>query len=79
MTHMKDFFQELLTNLPPLEFCFREYTRAKVIVYSDASFSLIRSGLGFVVIDQESGKRFVSAAECPPWLLAIWSSIDRAP
>jgi len=79
MTHMKDFFQELLTNLPPLEFCFRKYTRAKVIVYSDASFSLIRSGLGFVVIDQESGKRFVSAAECPPWLLAIWSSIDRAP
>ena len=50
-----------------------------MIVYSDASFSLIRSGLGFVVIDQESGERFVSAAECPPWLLTIWSSIDRDP
>jgi hypothetical protein len=79
MTHMKDFFQELLTNLPPLEFCFRKYTRAKVIVYSDASFSLMRSGLGFVVIDQESDERFVSAAVCPPWLLEIWSIIDRDP
>ena len=79
VTHMKDFFQELLANLPPLEFCFRKYTRAKVIAYSDASFSLMRSGLGFVVIDQESGERFVSAAVCPPWLLAIWSSIVRAP
>ena len=79
VTHMKDFFQELLANLPPLEFCFRKYTRAKVIAYSDASFSLMRSGLGFVVIDQEAGERFVSAAVCPPWLLAIWSSIDRAP
>jgi hypothetical protein len=39
----------------------------------------MRSGLGFVVIDQEAGERFVSAAVCPPWLLAIWSSIDRAP
>ncbi len=79
MTHMKDFFQELLANLPPLEFCFRKYARDKVIVYSDDSFSLMRSGLGFVVIDQESVERFVSAAVCPPCLLAIWSSIDRTP
>jgi hypothetical protein len=50
-----------------------------VIVYSDASFSLMWSGLGFVAIDQEAGERFVSVAVCPPWLLAIWSSIDRAP
>ena len=79
MTHMKEFLQELFTNLTPLELCFHKYTRVKVIVYSDASFSLMRSGLGFVVIDQEAGERFVSAAVCPPWLLAIWSSIDRAP
>ena len=79
MTHMKNVFQEPFTNLPPLEFRLRKYTRAKVIVYSDASVSMMRSGLGFVVIDQESGKRFVCAAVRPPWLLASWSSIDRAP
>jgi hypothetical protein len=79
MTHMKDFFQELLSNLPPLEFCFRKYTKRKVIVYSDAIFSLMRNDLDFVVIDQESGERFVSVAVCPPWLLAIWNSTDRAP
>ncbi len=50
-----------------------------MIVYSDASLSLTRSGLGFVVIDQESSKRFVCAAVCPPWLLTIWSRTDRAP
>ena len=79
MSHMTDFFQELLSNLPPLEFCFRRYTRGKVIVYSDASFNMMRSGLGFVVIDQESNERFVCAAVCPPWLLAIWNGVDRAP
>jgi hypothetical protein len=79
MTHMKDFFQELLTNLPPLEFCFHKYTRAKVIVYSDVRFSLMRSVLGFVVIDQEADERFVSVTVCPPWLLEIWNNIDRAP
>jgi hypothetical protein len=62
MTHMRDFFQEFFANLPPLEFCFGKYTRAKVIVCSDVSFRMMRSGLGFVVIDQESGKRFVFAA-----------------
>ncbi len=78
-THMKDFFQEILTNLPALEFWFRKYTRVKVIVYSDTSFNLMWSGLGFVVIDQETGERFVSAVVCPPWLLVIWSNIDRTP
>jgi hypothetical protein len=53
LTHMKDFFQEFLTNLSPLEFCFRKYMRTKVIVYSD-SFNLMWSDLGFVVIDQET-------------------------
>ncbi len=48
-----------------------------MIVYSDASFSLMWSGLGFVVIDQEAGERFVSTVVFPPWLLAIWSNIDR--
>ena len=71
--------QELLSNLPPLEFCFRRYTRGKVRVYSDASFSMTRSGLSFVVIDQESDQRFVGAAVCPPWLLAIWNRTDRVP
>ena len=79
MSHMTDFLQELLSNLPPLEFCFGRYTGGKVIVYSDASFSMTRSGLGFVVIDQESRQRFVRAAVCPPWLLVIWSGADRAP
>jgi hypothetical protein len=50
-----------------------------VIVYSDTSFNLIRSGLSFVVIDQEAGERFVSAVVYPPWLLAIWINIDRDP
>ena len=54
MSHMTDFFQELLSNLSPLEFCFHRYTGGKVIVYSDASFSMTRNELGFVVIDQES-------------------------
>ena len=47
MSHMTDFFQEFLTNLTPLEFCFQRYTGGKVIVYSDVSFSMTRSGLGF--------------------------------
>ena len=50
-----------------------------MIVYSDASLSLTRSGLGFVVIDQESSKRFVCAAVCPPWLLTNWNRTDRVP
>ena len=50
-----------------------------MIVYPDASVSMMRSGLGFAVIKQESVKRFVCAAVRPPWLLASWSSIDRAP
>jgi hypothetical protein len=62
MTHMKDFFEEFLANLPSLEFRFRKYTRAKVIAYSDVSFSLMWNGLAFVVIDQESDERFVSVA-----------------
>jgi hypothetical protein len=77
MTHMQHFFQEFLANLPPLEICFRKYTRTTVILYSDARFCLMRNGLGFVVIDQDSGERFVSATVCPPWLLVIWSNIDR--
>ena len=40
---------------------------------------MTRSGLSFVVIDQESDQRFVGAAVCPPWLLAIWNGVDRAP
>jgi hypothetical protein len=51
MMDMKDFFQEFFTNLPPLEFRPRKYTRAKVIVYSDTRVSRMRSGLGFVVIE----------------------------
>ena len=64
MSHMTDFFQELLSNLSPLEFSFHRYTGGKVIVYSDASFGMTRSGLGFVVIDQESSQRFVCVAVC---------------
>ncbi len=49
-----------------------------MIVYSDASVCRMRSGLGFVVIDQESGKRFLCPAVRQPWFLASRSSIDRA-
>ena len=54
MMDMKDFFQEFFTNLPPLEFRLRKYTRAKVIVYSDTIVNRMWSGLGLVVIESPS-------------------------
>lgn len=72
MTHMLSFFEELFAHLPPLVFDFRVQKRQKVVIYTDASFSALRNGLGFVLFDEETNQRFVCDAPCPAWLMSIW-------
>jgi len=73
MTHMLCFFRELFKHMPPLQFCFQKRARDKVLVYTDASFSEARNGLGVIVIDQATGERFVCDSKCPRWLMETWN------
>lgn len=73
MTHMLCFFRELFRHMPPLQFCFQKRARDKVLVYTDASFSEARNGLGVIVIDQATGERFVCDSKCPRWLMETWN------
>ena len=68
------FFDRILRQVlcclaPPLRFDFNISQRRKVIVYSDASFSTHRAGMGIVLLDCESGQRWVCGLEIPPWIL----------
>ena len=72
MTHMLAFFEELFAHLPPLVFDFRQKFRPKVVIYTDASFSESRNGMGFLLFDKETQQRFVCDAPCPSWLMTVW-------
>ena len=79
MTHMLGFFEALFADLPDLSFNFREKRKKKVIIYTDASFSPSRNGLGFIVFDQETGRRYVCEAPCPAELMEKWNALDENP
>jgi hypothetical protein len=79
MTHMLGFFEALFADLPDLSFNFRERRKKKVIIYTDASFSPSRNGLGFIVFDQETGRRYVCDAPCPAELMEKWNALDENP
>ena len=79
MAAMLIFFKALFTNIPPLEFCFREDARGKLIIYSDACQNSIRSGLGLLLIDHTINHRWFSRGLCPEWLIQTWSSITGIP
>ena len=72
MSHMLAFFEELFAHLPPLVFNFRQKSRPKVVIYTDASFSESRNGMGFLLFDEETQQRFVCDAPCPSWLMTVW-------
>jgi hypothetical protein len=79
MTHMLDFFKSLFADLPDLSFNFQEKPKKKVVVYTDASFSSSRNGMGFIVFDQETGRRHVCDAACPAELMEKWNELDANP
>ena len=64
-----EFFVRFFAVLPPLRFDFNISQRRKVVVYSDASFSTHRAGMGIVLLDCESGQRWVCGLEIPSWIL----------
>ena len=64
-----EFFVRFFAVLPPLRFDFNISQRRKVIVYSDTSFSIHRASMGIVLLDCESGQRWVCGSEIPSWIL----------
>ena len=79
MTHMLHFFQALFHELPPLNFDFRAKPKAKIILYTDASISPDRNGLGFIAFDQESKESWWCEAACPQGLMEQWKSPEGNP
>lgn len=74
MSHMLSFFEALFVSIPPLTFDFSSRKKKKIVIYSDASFSPDRNGLGFIVFDQESEEQFVCDSPCPSDLMTAWKS-----
>ena len=62
MTHMLEFFSALFAQVPDLMFDLRRKPKAKGVIYTDASFSEARNGLGFIVFDHETNQRYVCDA-----------------
>jgi len=56
MTHMLNFFEQLFAHLPPLVFDFRSQQRPKVVIYTVASFSEHRNGMGFSTFQPRNQK-----------------------
>ena len=79
MSHMLAFFQALFSDMPPLSFDFRAHRKAKVVIYSDASISPERNGLGFIVFDQETEESWWCESPCPPELMEAWKSPEGNP
>jgi hypothetical protein len=79
MTHMLVFFTELFANFPPLTFDISKRKRPKVVVYTDASFSSERNGLGVIVFDEETKQSWRCESPCPKWLMSIWNDPTTNP
>ncbi len=54
-------------------------TPVKLITYSDACHSVLRNGLGVLLIDHQLGHRWFSSDVCPTWLIETWSCITGIP
>lgn len=61
--------RQVLCGLAPSEIDFNISQGRKVIVYSDISFSIHRASMGIVLLDCESGQRWVCGSEIPSWIL----------
>jgi len=59
---MLEFFSALFAQVPDLMFDLRRKPKAKGVIYTDASFSEARNGLGFIVFDHETNQRYVCDA-----------------
>ena len=70
---MRRFFEALLADIPPLEFDFSRRRMKPVVVYTDASFSEQRNGIGVIVFDDATQQRFVCDSSCPQWLMNVWN------
>ena len=79
MTHMLAFFRELFEHLPPVEFVAGKASRNKVVVYTDASLSSARNGIGIVIFDQETNESFRCDSPCPAWLMRAWNDGSTNP
>ena len=77
LQRMFRFFRILFADFPPRTLYARRQTQRPVILYTDASSSRKRSGLGFVFLDGESSERLIFAALVPPDLLTMVG--DRGP
>jgi hypothetical protein len=74
MDLMVEFFQRLFQSFPPLVFDFTRRKRGKLVIFTDASFSRSRAGLGICVFDRDSGERFVCDKLAPTWMLDAFES-----
>ena len=79
MTHMLEFFRELFNHLPPLDLVAGKAVRNKVLVYTDASLSPTRNGIGIVIFDQETDEGFRCDSPCPEWLMSAWGDATTNP
>ena len=73
LEHMRRFFEALFLDIPHLEFDFSRRRTKPVVVYTDASFSEKRNGIGVIVFDKAKNQRFVCDSCCPKWLMRVWN------
>ena len=79
MTHMIAFFTELFLHFPPLTFDISKRKRPKVVVYTDASFSDKRNGIGIILLDEETHQTWVCETACPKSIMEVWNSPETNP
>lgn len=68
---MTEFFAELFDSLPDLIILVCDIDKGHVLVYTDASDSPDHSGMGIVIIDMKTNRKFISECVVPPELLNI--------
>ena len=66
LDYMLEFFEALFSDFPSLVFRCAEEPTPPVLIYTDASCSPRYAGLGAVVIDTASNRRYISAARVTP-------------
>ena len=74
-----DFFEVLFQNLPPLRWTLGVPHKRKIVLYTDAQYSVDgRKGLGVILADTDSGINYICGGEVPPELLKWITSLRDA-
>ena len=68
---MTEFFVELFASLPDLIVPVGDSDEGHVLVYTDASDSPDHSGMGIVIIDTKTNRKFISECIVPPEFLNL--------